>query len=73
MKKILITLLILSVGVGAYALTPKAKASKFRNPFTKKDYKSKEIKYAYEVKKEDLQYKSDKVVNVFFASFLYFG
>ncbi len=60
MKKILITLLILSVGVGAYALTPKAKASKFRNPFTKKDYKSKEIKYAYEVKKEDLQYKRDQ-------------
>lgn len=59
MKKFLITLLILSIGVGAYAFTPKAKASKFRNPFTKKDYKSKEIKYEYNVKKEDLQYKKE--------------
>ena len=60
MKKILITLLILSFGVCAFAVTPKTKASKFRNPFGKKDYRSKEIQYVYNVQKEDLQYKRDK-------------
>ena len=62
MKKILITLLILSFGICAFAYTPKTKVSKFRNPFGKKDYKSKELKYLYNVKKEDLQYKRDKSV-----------
>lgn len=60
MKKILITLLILSLGAGAFAYTPKAKASKFRNPFGKKDYRSKEIQYIYNVQKEDLKSKRDK-------------
>lgn len=60
MKKILITLLILSFGVAAFALTPKTKASKFRNPFGKKDYRSKEIQYVYNVQKDDLMYKRDK-------------
>ena len=60
MRKIIITLLILSFGVCAFAVTTKTKASKFRNPFGKKDYRSKEIQYIYNVQKEDLQYKRDK-------------
>ena len=60
MKKFLITLLILSFGVCTFGATPKTKASKFRNPFGKKDYRSKEIQYIYNVQKEDLQYKRDK-------------
>ena len=64
MKKFLITLLIFLIGIGAYAFTPKTKASKFRNPFTKKDYKSKEIQYEYNVKKDDLLYKKEsKLLN----------
>lgn len=62
MKKIFITLLILSFGLGVFAYTPKTKVSKFRNPFGKKDSRSKEIQYVYEVQKEDLQYKRDKRV-----------
>jgi len=62
MKKILITLLILSFGAGVFAYTPKTKASKFRNPFGKKDYKSQEIQYLYNVQKEDLEYKRNKRV-----------
>lgn len=60
MKKILITLLILSFGVCAFATTPKTKVSKFRNPFGKSDYRSKEIEYNYKVHKQDLEYKRDK-------------
>ena len=60
MKKILTLLLAILFGLGAYAGTPKTKIQKFSNPFAKKDYKSKELKYKYEVEKENLQYKRDK-------------
>lgn len=60
MKKIFITLLILLLGLECYAGTSKAKVSKFRNPFGKKDYRSKEINYLYNIKKEDLKYDRDK-------------
>ena len=61
-KFFIISLLVLSFGLCSFASTPKTKVSKFRNPFGKKDYKSKELKYNYEVKKEDLQYKRDKSI-----------
>lgn len=64
MKKIILTALILSIGICVYASAPKTKALRFTNPFGKKDYKSQEIKYLYEVQKQDLQYKRDnKILN----------
>lgn len=52
MKKLLLTLLVISIGTVSYG-------AKFSNPFGKKDFKSQEIKYQYEVQKEDLQYNRD--------------
>ncbi len=52
MKKLLSTLLVLSIGTVSYG-------AKFSNPFGKKDFKSQEIKYQYQVQKEDLQYNRD--------------
>ena len=60
MKKFLVVLLVLSLGTSAFALKPKTKVSKFRNPFGKQDYRAKEIKYNYGVQKENLKYKKDK-------------
>lgn len=62
MKRFLVILLTLTLGAGAFATTPKTKVSKFRNPFGKQDYRAKEIKYNYEVQKDDLKYKKDKRV-----------
>ncbi len=52
MKKLLSTLIILSFGTSAFGV-------QISNPFGKKDYKSQEIKYQYQVQKEDLEYKRD--------------
>lgn len=64
MKKIFITAAILTLGVCTFADTPKTKALKFTNPFGKSDYKSQQIKYEYQVQKDDLEYKKDnKIIN----------
>ena len=60
MKKIFITLLILSFGLGVFAYTPKTKVSKFRNPFGKKDYREKEIQYIEFQKKKTQDIKENE-------------